>query len=553
MSWRAWWPVALVLVACDESAPPVEDGKPLPTDVGEPGLDARAILIRASLDVRGIRPTVEELDRIDADEGELEPILDEMVLDPRLGDSVGTIFAEALRLRSHRGDFTSDDDATAKERGEMSAAVNEEAVNLVRYVVMTDRSFTEVLTSDVTIVHEPLFRKFAYGGSPLLEWVEPQPVDLAAGTTMARYTDGRPASGLLGSFSFWTRFESGIANAQRARANALSRALLCEDYLDRPIDFPEDIPLTDSTLIAQAIKTVDACQACHATLDPLASHLWGLYTFSADKKLQWSSYEYERDNEAVWKETTGAPPGYFGAPSSNGIGALASAMANDPRFVSCSVRRVYEAFLGRPAVLADEGQVELHREVFVDSGLSMRSLVRSLLSDPAYRGRRERSVLGGEPEPVLEKLATPELLASSLSDFTGYSFMLDGRSAVRSDDGLRALAGASDAGAIGAPTPGRMLVHRRFAEAAATALVSDGLGVASSPLLAGIDLSREPTPEEVALLVLRIRSRRVQPESSNVSALVALWREAAALSTSNEQAWAALLTALLADPDLAVY
>jgi hypothetical protein len=537
--------IALILVACDESAPPPEAGKPLPTDVAAPGLDARQILVRASLDVRGIRPTEEELARLEADEGELEVILDEMVLDPRLGDSVGTIFAEALRVRG-----PTRYDLTFPGAGE--AAFAEQAVNLVRYVATTDRPFTEILTSEVTIV-EPRMVDDWPGDKDPLRRVEPQPEDLPAGTAMARYTDCRPASGVIASFVFPSRFTSNVANAQRGRANALSRALLCQNYLDRPIDFPEDIPLGDSTQIENAIKNVDACQACHATLDPLASHLWGLYTVPTPD-LFWGSFtEYASEMETVWMSTTGVPPGYFGAPSSNGIGALANAMANDPRFVSCSVRRVYEAFLGRPAVLADEGQLELHREVFGDSGLSMRSLVRSVLDDPAYRGRKERSTRGGDPEPVLEKLATPEVLASSLTDLTGYSFTRGGLSTVRSDAGVRAIAGASDAGADGTPSAGRVLVHRRFAEASATALVTDGTASSSRPLLAGIDLSREPRPEEVALLVLRIRSRRFAPESSEVTALVALWREVAAASGKSEEAWSALLTALLADPDVAIY
>lgn len=540
-----------MLVACDEGGPPKEEGKPLPpAEVLPPGLEAREILVRASLDVRGIRPNQDELARLEADEGELDAMLDELVNHPRFGDQIGTIFAEALGLR---GPITVGY-IDGPEHFRFEAAANEQAVNLVRYVATTDRPFVEILTSDLTIVDEPLLQELAtiQAGSLPLEPIDPQPDDLPPGTVMARYTDGRPASGVIGSYSFWWKFFSNVANAQRARANALSRGLLCEDYLERPIDFPTDVPLSDSNQIAQAIRTLDACQACHATLDPLASHLWGLYTVpTAD--LSWSSERYNGDKEELWNSTTGVQPGYYGAPSSNGIGALATAVAHDPRFVSCSVRRVYEAFLGRPAVLADEGQLEIHREVFVDSGLSMRALVRSVLDDPAYRGRKERSALGGAPEPVLEKLATPEVLASSLTDLTGYSFTLDGRSSIRFDAGLRTLAGASDAGAIGAPSPGRVLVHRRFAEASAAALASQRIATSSRSLVAGMDLSREPTREEVALLMLRVWSRRFEPESEDVAELLALWREVAAASSSNEEAWSALLTALLADPDVAIY
>jgi hypothetical protein len=131
--------------------------------------------------------------------------------------------------------------------------------------------------------------------------------------------------------------------------------------------------------------------------------------------------------------------------------------------------------------------------------------------------------------------------------------MLEARNAVRFDEGLRAIAGASDAGASSTPSPGHVLVHRRFAEASAKALLSNSKAMTPPAMLADIDLSREPTSDEVALLVLRIRSRRVEPESSTVGALIGLWREVAAASSSNEDAWSALLTALFGDPDLAIY
>ncbi|NUO49664.1 MAG: hypothetical protein HOV80_12475, partial [Polyangiaceae bacterium] len=182
---RSWVGLlALVLVACDESAPPEEEPKPLPTDVPQ-GLDAREILVRASLDVRGIRPTEDELARIEADEGELEAILDEMVLDPRLGDSVGTIFAEAMRVR---GPLRYE--LSFPGVGESDFA--EQAVNLVRYVATTDRPFSEILTSDVAIVAPGMIDEWPGDRDPLRR-VEPQPADLPPGTAMARYTDGRPA------------------------------------------------------------------------------------------------------------------------------------------------------------------------------------------------------------------------------------------------------------------------------------------------------------------------------------------------------------------------
>jgi hypothetical protein len=53
-------------------------------------------------------------------------------------------------------------------------------------------------------------------------------------------------------------------------------------------------------------------------------------------------------------------------------------------------------------------------------------------------------------------------------------------------------------------------------------------------------------------LVAEIRSRAVAPESDDVVALAALWRSVEK-GADPAEAWTAVLTALFADPELAVY
>ena len=136
-------------------------------------------------------------------------------------------------------------------------------------------------------------------------------------------------------------------------------------------------------------------------------------------------------------------------------------MAKDERFVACTVKRMYESFMGRHAVLADEGQLAAHREVFLSSGLSIKELAKSLLADPAYRGVGELSSFGGMPDPVLRKLASPDLLTSSILDLTGYKLHAFNGDATRYDLFVRALAGGSDRGASESPSMGHALVQRR--------------------------------------------------------------------------------------------
>jgi len=366
----------------------------------------------------------------------------------------------------------------------------------------------------------------------------------------ARYTDGRPAAGILSMNSFFWRHQSTIENANRGRTNAISRAFLCQDYLDRPIDFPRNIDLTDTESINTAIATNQACQACHSTMDPAASHLWGFMQL-ADDPFTWSNYHPE--NELLWQESTMADPGYFGTPSLGRVNDLAVSIASDERFVTCAVRRVYEGMLGREAVLTDEGQLAAHREAFLDGGLSLKALTRSILLDPAYRGEKVLSAYGGRPEASRLKMASPDVLTSSLAELTGYTLQLDGRVATEVDYGLRALAGGSDRADARSPSPGYALVQRRLAEAGARFVV-DGEAPASrlGKMLSDVDFDSRPKPE-VLTAVLRETQGATSGVDADVASLVQLWDAIAKESGDPGDAWTGVLTAVLADPRMALY
>ncbi len=540
--------VALSLAACDVS----EDSTPEPDPPAEEvGLDPTAILIRSSLDVRGTRPTAEELATIIEDPAQIDALVDAMVDDPRFGARARTIFADALRTRkdTYRYGAVSLYLDPAVDPS-LQHALAEEQLALVEFVAVNDLPLTEILTADYTLVEPVLLEVW-----PLLA-DEPQPEGLPSGTVLARYTDGRPSAGILSTNSFYWRHTSTVENANRGRTNAITSALLCENYLDRPIDFPTDVDLTDSAAILNAVQTNEACLACHATLDPFASHLWGFMQFTDDAT---DASTYKPAGELAWDGYTGAVPAYFGVPTLGTVDALAQAIAADGRFVSCTVRRTYESFMGRPTEPADDGQLTAHRDVFIASGLSLKALVRSVLQDPAYRGLTEPSAYGGEAAAVPLKIVSPETLASSLADLTGWEMYLGGRQATSVDFGLRALAGGSDRGAVQTASLGNVLVHRRLAEGGARSLV-DGLMPESRVglILQGVDWSDRPAPEALSALMLEIRSTALAVDDPEIERLLSLWdavlSESVALeSGAGAEAWLAVLTALFADPTLAVY
>lgn len=512
-------------------------------DQGDP-LDPAATLTRASLDLRGIRPTLDELEALAADPAALDVMISAYVDDPAFAVRVRDIFAGAWRTRIDEYPLL-DGIYAYDPNGPTHGAIGEEALNLIAYVAMNDLPFSEILRSTDTFVDPVLL-----DGWPL-EPLEAGGEWLPEGTVRARYTDGRPTAGVLTLNSVYWRHSSTVENANRGRTNALSQALLCQSYLDRPIDFPTNLDLTDSESIRDAIGTNAACQACHSTLDPLASHLWG-FMYAGDQP----SPTYSVGNEYDWQIYTDAPPGYFGVPT-NRLVDLGEQIAGDERFVSCTVRRVYEGLLGRKAVLQDEGALAEHREAFLAANLSLKELTRSIVGDPSYRGARWTPVFGGDPEPVIRKVAAVDVLGRSLAELSGYRLQYGGRDATRLDFALRRLAGGSDRGDSQSVSTGAVLVQRRLAEAGAIFLVDSALagqptGGRLDVLLTALDLGAAPATSDVVALVRLARSSELAADDPELVALEQLWTDVAAVANPNE-AWIALITAVLADPDHILY
>lgn len=538
------WALAAALLlgtACsaDEAA---DDGAP----PARAGLTPSELLTRASLDLRGVRPSPAELDAVRRDPQQLDPMIDGFVDDPAFGERIKDMFAGAWRTRidlyplpelGYAGEY----------EDPRHAAIGEEPLDLIAYIALNDLPVTHLLQSTETFVDPSLLEIW-----PLEEVDGPPAESLPAGVVRARYVDGRPLAGVLSMNSVFWRHGSTVDNANRGRANALSQALLCQSYLDRPIDFPSDLDLTDSESIRTAIATNAACQGCHSTLDPLASYLWG-YVYP-EPDLPEPSYAV--DQERRWQAQTGTPPGFYGRPGERLVD-LAAHVAGDERFVSCTVRRVYEGLLGRPATLQDEGALAVHREALLDGGLTLRALTRSIVRDPSYRGQAWTPEFGGAPEPVHDKVAPVNVLQRSLATLTGYELRLAGRPGTALDLALRRLAGGSDRGDTTSVSTGAVLVQRRLAEAGASHAVTAALqgqpgGGTLDAFLGGVDLGQPPDSEQLVELVRLARSRQLAADDPEIEALARVWDDAAATSDA-AQAWVAVLTAVLADPDHLLY
>src|SRR5207237_1078714 len=91
------------------------------------------------------------------------------------------------------------------------------------------------------------------------------------------------------------------------------------------------------------------------------------------------------DSADGWQDATGQAPAYMGLPGKD-LTDLGKQISADPRFVRCATTRVYEGLIGRAANNSDFDAISKHEAAFRAGGLTLKSLYRSILRDPVYRG-----------------------------------------------------------------------------------------------------------------------------------------------------------------------
>jgi hypothetical protein len=530
--------VSLLLLLSCGGEPPADEAAP-------PAMDDARLLSRASLDLRGVRPTPAELDRLAADPGALDALLDEYLQDARFEQRVLELFAEVYLTRAD-GFEQSAAQLGLEDEAAFQRAVGEEPLRLVARIAAEDLPWTEVVTADWTMANE----------LTAAIW----PLDYPPGATgwqEARYTDERPAAGVLSTTGLWWRYTSTDSNANRKRANAASRILLCNDYLVRPIDFDRDVDLLDQDAVDDAIANNPSCASCHDSLDPFASYFFGFWSYLPGSSAEAGRYHPER--ERLWQDMTGVAPAYYGEPGDN-LADLGRQIAEDPRFGSCAVEQVFEGLLRRQAGLDDTEALNRHREAFIAGGLRLRPLVRSVLDDADYRAGTTHGA-GAVPT----KLVGPDLLASQVEGLTGFRWEYAGYDMLGTDlYGLRTLAGGADGRTVSAsatvPNATLLLVQERLAEAAADHVVQADLlaGTAEARLFTAaspdtLPSERAAATSQVQALHRAVFGRSVAADGEEVQANLALLDQLVAVGADAPAAWTALLAALLRDPDFLLY
>ena len=527
----------LMLLAC-EPQEPAEDPRLL---------SPRRQLIRLSVDLRGVHPGEEELQAIEEHPYLYEDYVDRYLEDPRFLERVRQIFNHRYLTRTGS---TYGQEVAGASAPQVAEAIAEEPLRLLTYVVERDLPFTTMLTADFTMA------------SPLLAEVW----DLrlggdGGGWQPAHYEDGRPHAGILTMNAVWQRYPSMGGNANRHRANAVSKMLLCDDYLARPVVLSRSAvdQLTESP--EDAINSNPACQSCHATLDPLAAHFFGF--FPRDEEDDTTIYYPER--EEGWRDYAEKEPAYYGVPTANLV-ELGAAMAEDPRFVDCAVQTVMEVLEQRSVGEEDWSVFQAHREAFEASELSIRHLVRSVVLSEGYLLEHPEDPARAETVPTV-KVVNPYQLSSIVADITGFQWTFDGVDALTDNGmGIPVLLGGLDSGTVTErnyqPSVGLVFVQERLAQSAGWHVASHDLDPereGDAILLKYVNLLDTPESAparfrgQIEHLYLRATGRTDAISPEEVTELMHIWDRLHSVRASPTQAWAGVISAVLRDPAIITY
>lgn len=517
-------------------------------------------LNRASLALRGIRPSVDELEAVAADPHALPEIVDGYLDSPEFGATIRELHNQFLLLRFQQGNYTLPPVAQLIDKTfeEMNASVYDEPLRLIEDVVMSDRPYTDIVTADYTMA------------DPIVATVWGMQHSANPGWERTTWPDGRGHAGILASTALYLRYRNVNFNYNRGRANAISRGLLCHDYLDSDIAIDTSVDLSDPQVVAHAVVENPTCAGCHQTLDPLASYFWPFWTGTlGDAAL--TSYPvtklYNPDQAGRWFVTSHRPPSYFGQ-EVDGLEQLGNAIANDPRFARCAAIHFASYLTEVPPDALSEDWIATLAAGFVDGDYSAKQLARAIVLSDRFRVASDDDAGRAEDTVGYQKLR-PQQLRAVLLDVTGYDWVSYSRDLIRGmtigeyayldDDaaGYRVLAGGIDSFYVTDPvytmTATASLVAQRAAYAAADHVVTHDAAAAPADRLLFTATTVDAIDEisvraELVSLHARIYGEIVTADDPSVDDGYALFTGALATASGDpRRAWTITLTAMLSD------
>ena len=533
-------------------------GEPAPTTGGDSGeqaelLPPRARLLRISMALRGLRPSPADLAAVEADAEALPGIVDTYLDSPEFGATVRDLHNDALLVLADFGvppaGFLAKDTLAGMDIYAANRAIMEAPLRLIEHVVTGDLPYGDIVTADYTLADEAVAGVWGLTHTGDGWQVIDPPPDLRK-------------AGILADSWMFTRHGSTVSNAGRGRANAVSRALLCFDFLDRDIEIDASVDLADPNAVAKAVQDNPTCVACHQQLDPLASFFEGYKLNFVPLVVPYPQDHYASGFFTKVLQVDMRAPHYFGSPGDS-LADLGALIAQDPRFSLCAARRAHAYFhqvdLGEvPFEAAAELQAAL-----LAGGMRYKAMIRALVLDPDF-------ALATGPEG--RRRSRPGQLAALIADLTGFRWRTDltpygaGKIDLMDDSmiGYHVLAGGIDAIFVQKPSytynATTSLALRGLARQAASAVVEADFAEPDLAkrrlftLVSAVDSGAADLRPQLVVLHRRFYGDELAEDSLEIEESLALFK--AALKTSPgdiERAWKTTLIALLQDVRIAFY
>jgi hypothetical protein len=537
-------------------------------------LDVSAQLVRASLSLRGHRPSAAEIADARTHPERLQDMVASFAQTEAFVEVMADLHAERWRVRvDTRSALPPRGPLQGVAAGEIQRAITEGPLEMVRQLVREGRPYTDLVTSEEVRTNAVLAELYGLEHDPAgPEW------------QWARFEDGRPAAGVLSDNGLWMRHLSADTNKGRLRAAVFADALLCVDLVGRGVPVVPGADLTDAGAVADAVRDVPACVACHQTLDPLAAHFHGFRRYVLPYEVR-AAYDrgcegderdscypitfYNPSNERLWEDEGLRPPSYFGL-ASDGLADLGAHVAADPRFAECTVRTLYSWFAQTEREHIPHDVVAPLTASFVGGGFDLRELAANIVGSSAFLA----SGTGiGEDFVVGALSLRPEQLDTTLQALAGFRWQADldaldcaeddscfgAIDLLRSDRvGFHTLGGGTDGYDVVrpsfVPSPDRLLVTREVALEAARALVERELSSPPSQrVLLPLADEEDAVEEQLGLLHHALLGEAHRPGSAGLQPALVLFEGVAQATGKRDEAWVHVLAGLLSDPAMVLY
>ncbi|MFP6685724.1 MAG: hypothetical protein VB934_13470, partial [Polyangiaceae bacterium] len=489
-----------------------------------------------------VRPTITELQAVREDPKVIEGLVDGYLHAAEFGAMIRDLENQSLIMRWEAYQFPPTGTLSGETAFRINRSVFEAPMRLIEHVVVNDQPYTDILTADYTI-GDPIVATIWTGLEPYdpdgEEW---QPL---------HFTDGRPAAGIMADGSFYVRFITSRVNVHRRRANQLTKALLCYDFLTQDIILDSFVDLTDPESVENAVVNNDKCASCHQALDPIAATFWIFRPGVAATSLNYPLRIYFPG--AMFSDIRpDREPGYFGASidgdGSAGFESLMQHVVDDPRFSLCTAKRYYGYLTQTPIEQVPTAIAASLQRTLLDSGFNIRELARAIVLSPEFR------------QEDVQK-TRPEQIDRMFADLTGFRWQTElgpliGRIDLSNSDhrGYRLLAGGIDSSYVRRPLhttnattslfirglareAANYVVHRDFAEA-------DSAKRKLLRKVEQVDRDEAQVRLQLAELHLRLYAESVASDAVEVDESWGLFAAALAATDDVPQAWITTLTGM---------